>query len=80
MCIGVVYERRHTRLISEFGGLAKIMPWFTVVFMIAMLGSAGLPGLVGFIGEFLILVGTFTHGGLTLHGVPDHRRGREPPG
>ncbi len=70
MSIGILYERRHTRLLSEFGGLAKVMPWFTACFMIAMLGSVGLPGLVGFVGEFLILVGTFTHGGLTLFGVP----------
>lgn len=70
MSIGIIYERRHTRLLSEYGGLAKVMPWFTGMFMIAMLGSAGLPGLVGFVGEFLILVGTFTHGGLTLFGVP----------
>ncbi len=66
MAIGVLYERRHTRLISDFGGLAKVMPWFTAAFMIAMLGSAGLPSLVGFVGEFLILVGAFTQGGLTL--------------
>jgi NADH-quinone oxidoreductase subunit M len=70
MAIGILYERRHTRLLSEYGGLAKVMPWFTAMFMIALLGSAGLPGLVGFVGEFLILVGTFTHGGLTLFGVP----------
>jgi NADH-quinone oxidoreductase subunit M len=67
MAVGVVYERRHTRQMSEFGGLAKVMPWFTAFFMIAMLGSAGLPGLVGFVGEFLILLGTFTHGALTLN-------------
>ncbi len=66
MCIGVVYERRRTRLMSEFGGLAKVMPVFAAAFMIAMLGSAGLPGLVGFVGEFLILVGTFVHGGTML--------------
>jgi NADH-quinone oxidoreductase subunit M len=70
LCIGVLYERRHTRLLSEFGGLAKPMPFFTAMFMLAMLGSAGLPGLVGFIGEFLILVGAATHGGLTLFQVP----------
>ena len=70
MAIGMLYERRHTRLITEFGGLAKVMPWFTACFMIAMLGSAGLPGLVGFVGEFLILVGTYTHGGLLLFDVP----------
>ena len=65
MAIGVIYERRHTRALSEFGGLAKVMPWFTAMFMIAMLGSAGLPSLVGFVGEFLILVGAFAHGGLS---------------
>lgn len=70
MAIGVLYERRHTRLISEFGGLAKVMPWFTAFFMIAMLGSAGLPSLVGFVGEFLIIVGVFTEGGLTLVNAP----------
>ncbi len=70
MAIGIIYERRHTRLISEFGGLAKVMPWFTAFFMIAMLGSAGLPSLVGFVGEFLIFVGVFTEGGLTLIQAP----------
>jgi len=66
LAIGVLYERRHTRQLSEFGGLAKVMPWFTAMFMIAMLGSAGLPSLVGFVGEFLILVGAFAHGGLSV--------------
>jgi len=70
MAIGMLYERRHTRLLSEFGGLAKVMPWFTACFMLAMLGSVGLPGLVGFVGEFLILLGTYTHGGLMLYDVP----------
>ncbi|MBC8070353.1 MAG: NADH-quinone oxidoreductase subunit M, partial [Deltaproteobacteria bacterium] len=70
LSIGVIYERRHTRAISEFGGLARSMPVFAAMFMIAMLGSAGVPGLVGFVGEFLILVGTFTHGGLNLFAVP----------
>ena len=60
LCVGVIYERRHTRLISEFGGLAKVMPIFGTVFIIVMLSSVGLPGLNGFIGEFLILVGTYT--------------------
>lgn len=60
LLVGVVYERRHTRLIAEFGGLAKVMPIFGTVFMIVMLSSVGLPGLNGFIGEFLILVGTYT--------------------
>ncbi len=70
MCIGVLYERRHTRRLDAFGGLAKVMPIFTAVFMIAMLGSAGLPGLVGFVGEFLIMVGTFSGAAHVLNNPP----------
>jgi NADH-quinone oxidoreductase subunit M len=57
--VGVVYDRRHTRMIADYGGLAKVMPFYASVFMIVMLSSVGLPGLNGFIGEFLVLVGTF---------------------
>jgi len=60
LLVGVIYERRHTRLISEFGGLSKVAPIFAVFFMVATLSSIGLPGLNGFVGEFLILVGTYT--------------------
>jgi len=60
LLVGVIYERRHTRLISEFGGLAKVMPVFAIFFMIVTLSSIGLPGLNGFVGEFLILAGTYT--------------------
>jgi NADH-quinone oxidoreductase subunit M len=59
LIVGMIYERRHTRLIEEFGGLSKVMPVFAVFFMIFTLSSIGLPGLNGFIGEFLILLGTF---------------------
>jgi len=59
LIVGVAYERRHTRLISEYGGLAHVTPWFSVVFAFAMLSSAGLPLLNGFIGEFTILQGAF---------------------
>jgi NADH-quinone oxidoreductase subunit M len=58
--VGFIYERRHTRMISEFGGLATPMPWFSTLFVIASLSSIGLPFLNGFIGEFLILIGTWT--------------------
>jgi NADH-quinone oxidoreductase subunit M len=58
--VGFIYERRHTRMISEFGGLAKPMPWFSTLFVIASLSSIGLPFLNGFVGEFLILLGTWT--------------------
>jgi NADH-quinone oxidoreductase subunit M len=58
--VGFIYERRHTRAISEFGGLAKPMPWFAALFVIASLSSIGLPFLNGFVGEFLILTGMWT--------------------
>lgn len=59
LLVGMIYDRRHTRKISEFGGLAKQIPVFSAIFMIVMLSSIGLPGLNGFIGEFLILIGAF---------------------
>jgi len=59
LMVGMIYERRHTRLISDFGGLAKQIPVFTAFFMIVTLSSIGLPGLNGFVGEYLILLGTF---------------------
>lgn len=59
LLVGVIYERRHTREISEFGGLAHRMPIFAVIFLIATLSSIGLPITAGFIGEFMILFGTF---------------------
>jgi NADH-quinone oxidoreductase subunit M len=59
LLVGVIYERRHTRLIDSFGGLTKVMPVYAVVFMIVTLSSVGLPPLNGFVGEFLILLGAF---------------------
>ncbi len=59
LCVGVIYERRHTRDIAEFGGITSVMPRFAVLFAIAMFASVGLPGLNGFVGEFLTLVGAF---------------------
>ena len=59
LVIGVIYERRHTREIAEYGGLAHVMPKFAIIFAIAMLSSAGLPLLNGFVGEFTILQGAF---------------------
>ena len=63
--VGMIYERRHTRMISEFGGLATSMPWFSALFVIASLSSIGLPLLNGFIGEFLIMIGTWTSTAIT---------------
>jgi NADH-quinone oxidoreductase subunit M len=59
LMVGMIYERRHTRLIADFGGLWKVVPAFSVVFLIVCLSSVGLPGLNGFVGEFLILLGAF---------------------
>jgi NADH-quinone oxidoreductase subunit M len=55
----MLYERRHTRLIADFGGIAKVMPIYAAFMLIVMFSSVGLPGLNGFVGEFLILVGAF---------------------
>ncbi len=59
LLVGIIYERRHTRMLADFGGLAKVMPWFSIFLIIATLSSVGLPGTGGFVGEFLILLGTF---------------------
>jgi len=59
LCVGVVYDRYHSRMISSYGGLVNIMPKYALVFMIFALAALGLPGTSGFVGEFLVLVGTF---------------------
>jgi NADH-quinone oxidoreductase subunit M len=60
LLVGVVYERRHTRMIADYGGIAGIVPVYTAVFLLVTLSSIGLPGLNGFIGEFLILAGSWS--------------------
>ena len=73
LIVGMIYERRHTRLISDFGGLSKVMPIYATFFMIVTLSSIGLPGTNGFVGEFLILLGAFqsnvVYGVLAASGV-----------
>ncbi len=59
LIVGFIYERRHTRLIAEFGGIAKQMPVFATIFMIITFSSIGLPGTNGFVGEFMIMIGAF---------------------
>ena len=59
LCVGVVYDRYHSRMISSYGGLVNIMPKYALVFMIFTLAALGLPGTSGFVGEFLVLVGVF---------------------
>jgi NADH-quinone oxidoreductase subunit M len=59
LLIGMMYERRHSRLIEDYGGLARVIPVFSLVLTVVALSSIGLPGLNGFVGEFLVLVGSF---------------------
>ena len=59
LLVGMIYSRRHTRMIEDFGGIARVMPVFAVFFVISALSSIGVPGLNGFVGEFTILVGAF---------------------
>ena len=73
LVVGMIYERRHTRMIADFGGLSKVMPLLATFFMIITLSSIALPGTNGFVGEFLILIGTFKsnmlYGALAATGV-----------
>jgi NADH-quinone oxidoreductase subunit M len=59
LLVGVIYDRRHTRQLDEFGGLAKVMPVYAALFVLVTLSSIGLPGTNGFVGEFMIITGTF---------------------
>ena len=59
LLVGMVYERTHTRDLAKMGGLASVMPWLTGAFLFAVFASVGLPGLNSFVGEFLVIVGTF---------------------
>ncbi|MBT4645224.1 MAG: NADH-quinone oxidoreductase subunit M [Pelagibacteraceae bacterium] len=69
LCVGVIYDRMHTREIKFYGGLVNRMPIYSTVFMIFMLGSVGLPGTSGFIGEFLIIVGSFKYSSIVVIGA-----------
>ncbi len=60
LCVGILYERSHSRLIADYGGVARRMPVFSAVFLLAILSSVGLPGLNGFVGEILCFFGIFT--------------------
>ena len=61
LCVGVVYDRLHTREIDNYGGVVNVMPKYAIMFMIFILGSLGLPGTSGFIGEILVLIGSFKY-------------------
>ncbi len=67
LLVGVIYDRRHTRLVREFGGLAKVMPVYAALFVIITMSSIGLPGTNGFVGEFMVIMGTFSSKYLGSH-------------
>ena len=67
--VGVIYDRMHTRDINFYGGLVNRMPIYATVFMIFMLGSVGLPGTSGFVGEFLVIVGAFKYSSIVVIGA-----------
>ncbi len=60
LLVGYIYERRHTRAITDFGGIANVMPIYTTIFVITAMSSIGLPLLNGFVGEFLTMIGMWT--------------------
>ncbi|HEY8205857.1 MAG TPA: proton-conducting transporter membrane subunit, partial [Myxococcaceae bacterium] len=69
LLFGMLYERRHTRLISDFGGIARVMPMFAAAFLIVTFSSIAVPGTNGFVGELLVLVGTFKSSLSTWYGA-----------
>jgi NADH-quinone oxidoreductase subunit M len=68
LLVGVIYDRRHTRMVREFGGLAKVMPWYAAIFIIITMSSIGVPGTNGFVGELMVILGTFVSLSLGSHG------------
>ncbi len=60
LCVGMLYERRHTKAMADYGGIAKVTPAFAIVFLVVTMSSIAVPGTNGFVGEFMILLGTFT--------------------
>ncbi|MGC4066612.1 MAG: NADH-quinone oxidoreductase subunit M [Polyangiaceae bacterium] len=68
LLVGVIYDRRHTRLVQEFGGIAKVMPIYTTIFIVITMSSIGVPGTNGFVGEFMIVMGAFVSTSLGVHG------------
>ena len=76
-CVGVLYDRMHSRMISDYGGVANVMPWFAMFWVFFAMANSGLPGTSGFVGEFMVILAAFQHIPLIaftrgLH--PDHRR------
>jgi len=73
LLVGVIYDRRHTRLVREFGGLAKVMPVYAALFVVVTMSSIGVPGTNGFVGEFMVIMGTFTSSALATRAAETMR-------
>jgi NADH-quinone oxidoreductase subunit M len=58
-CVGVVYDRMHTRMIKDYGGVANVMPWFAFFMVLFAMANSGLPGTSGFVGEFMVILASF---------------------
>src|SRR5690606_27777761 len=58
-CVGVLYDRMHTRMIGDYGGVANVMPWFAVFMVLFAMANCGLPGTSGFVGEFMVILAAF---------------------
>jgi NADH-quinone oxidoreductase subunit M len=58
-CVGVLYDRMHTRMIRDYGGVANVMPWFAVLFVFFAMANSGLPGTSAFVGEFMVILAAF---------------------
>jgi NADH-quinone oxidoreductase subunit M len=71
LLVGVIYDRRHTRLASDYGGIAKVMPVYAVIFVIVTMASVGVPGTNGFVGEFMVLMGTMVSESLGKWATPE---------
>lgn len=59
LCVGVLYDRMHSRMIKDYGGVANVMPWFAALFVLFAMANAGLPGTSGFVGEFMVILASF---------------------
>src|SRR3546814_1915796 len=60
-CVGVLYERMHSRMIGDYGGVVNTMPWFATLFVLFAMANAGLPGTSGFVGEFMVILASFQY-------------------
>jgi NADH-quinone oxidoreductase subunit M len=68
-CVGVLYDRMHSRMIRDYGGVVNTMPWFSALFVFFAMANAGLPGTSGFVGEFMVVLAAFQHNKLVAFGA-----------